>query len=97
MTVSELKAEIVKIEKLIEEKTKETEIQLLSELREKCEVNGIDFDSLVASVRKPGKKKSPAKYKNPQNSSETWSGRGKKPAWMTEFLNNGGNIEDLAV
>lgn len=97
MTVTQLKAEIVKLEKLIAVKTKETETQLLEELREKCAANGIDFESLVASARKPPKKKSQAKYKNPQNPSESWSGRGKKPNWVIEFLNSGGKLENLVV
>lgn len=37
------------------------------------------------------------KYRHPNNSQLTWSGRGKKPAWVTAWLNSGGSLEDLEV
>lgn len=36
-------------------------------------------------------------YANPTNSEEVWSGRGRKPQWVADYLNNGGKLEDLRV
>lgn len=37
------------------------------------------------------------KYRNPENESETWSGRGLKPKWLTAKLNSGKNLEDFLI
>src|ERR1700735_5624096 len=37
------------------------------------------------------------KYQNPNEPSETWSGRGKRPRWLTAALKMGHTIEDLVI
>jgi DNA-binding protein H-NS len=37
------------------------------------------------------------KYRNPQNVSETWSGRGKRPRWVDIALASGDSLESLAI
>ena len=34
-------------------------------------------------------------YRNPHNSSETWSGRGKQPDWVGKALTEGHSLESL--
>jgi len=38
-----------------------------------------------------------AKYRNPDNPDETYSGRGRKPAWLQDKLDAGADVEDFAV
>ena len=47
-----------------------------------------------------GKGKKPvgiAKYRNPKNPSETWTGRGRKPRWLNEAIAAGADISDLEI
>jgi DNA-binding protein H-NS len=37
------------------------------------------------------------KYVNPDNPSDTYSGRGRKPAWLQAKLDEGGDIEEFKV
>ena len=37
------------------------------------------------------------KYQNPQEPTETWSGRGKKPRWLVKALQEGNRIEDYRI
>ena len=37
------------------------------------------------------------KYRNPHNTSETWSGRGKRPQWVDIALARGASLESLAI
>lgn len=38
------------------------------------------------------------KYRNPANPEETWSGRGRKPRWLTVALTSvGATLEDFAI
>ena len=39
----------------------------------------------------------PAKYRNPDNSSETWSGRGHRPRWLLQQLEKGRAMSDLLI
>lgn len=38
---------------------------------------------------------SDAKYRNPDNPDQTWSGRGRRPAWFSEALAQGRSAEEL--
>ena len=37
------------------------------------------------------------KYRNPLNSAETWSGRGKQPRWVELALARGASLESLVI
>lgn len=37
------------------------------------------------------------KYKNPENSAETWAGRGKQPRWLVAQVEAGKRIEDFLI
>jgi DNA-binding protein H-NS len=37
------------------------------------------------------------KYRNPENATETWAGRGLKPRWLTAALKSGKKLEDFAI
>jgi DNA-binding protein H-NS len=37
------------------------------------------------------------KYRNPENGSETWTGRGKQPRWMAERVAQGKTPEDFLI
>lgn len=52
----------------------------------------LDLDELAKKVRPDT-----AKYRNPQNHAQTWSGRGKKPAWIIELINQGISMEDMMI
>lgn len=38
-----------------------------------------------------------AKYQNPKDSSETWSGRGRQPLWLKKELREGKNLEHFLI
>ena len=37
------------------------------------------------------------KYRNPENPTETWAGRGLKPRWLAAALNSGKKLEDFSI
>jgi len=37
------------------------------------------------------------KYRNPANSKETWTGRGKQPRWLAELTAKGKKVEDYLI
>jgi DNA-binding protein H-NS len=48
------------------------------------------------NVAKPRTKVAP-KYANPDDPTQTWTGRGRKPRWVTAALENGKSLDDLAI
>jgi DNA-binding protein H-NS len=36
-------------------------------------------------------------YRNPDNPSQTWTGKGRKPAWVVESLSSGKMLEDFRI
>ena len=53
----------------------------------------------AAKAGKGGRKlgKVPPKYRNPENESETWTGRGKQPRWMAERVAQGKTPDDFLI
>lgn len=37
------------------------------------------------------------KYRNPANSMQTWSGRGRQPIWLRELVEQGNNADDYLI
>ena len=51
---------------------------------------------LVQSYRELSERGGPV-YRNPSNSAETWTGRGRQPKWVREALARELRLEDLAI
>ena len=63
--------------------------------------SGFTFAELYGGVRGAkgaGKKAATAQYRNPNDSSQTWTGRGRRPFWLVEALaKRGAKLEDFAA
>ena len=73
-----------------------------TELKQRIEVmaqdSGFSVDELFARGRGAMKGRTVApKYVNPDNSSETWTGRGRKPKWLVAKLNKGAKMDQFAI
>jgi len=61
---------------------------------------GFSLSDLSADAKPRGgakKSKTPAKYRNPENPAETWSGRGRKPQWVHDALAKGVDISEMEI
>lgn len=69
----------------------------LEELEEKARELGFTLSELtgVSPVRK--RASASAKYANPDNAADTWSGRGRKPRWFEAALKAGKRPEDMVI
>lgn len=71
--------------------------QALSELEEKARSLGFSLAELTGATFSRKRAPASAKYSNPANPADTWSGRGRKPRWFEAALNAGKSPEDLAI
>ena len=71
--------------------------EAVAELEEKAKAMGFSLSELTGLTT--GRKRSPstAKYANPANAADTWSGRGRKPRWFSEALAKGKKPDDMAI
>jgi DNA-binding protein H-NS len=57
-------------------------------------------DAVPNLAKKPSRRRYPAvspKFRNPAEPHQTWSGRGKRPHWVTELLDAGRSIQDFQI
>lgn len=59
--------------------------------------SGITVAELYGFTTKRGKSKSSAKYVNPDDHSQTWTGRGRRPNWLVARLKKGAKQENFAI
>jgi len=71
--------------------------EALAELEEKAKAMGFSLAELTGVTATRKRSPSVAKYANPANAADTWSGRGRKPRWFSEALAKGKKPEDLAI
>lgn len=66
------------------------------ELEKLAAEKGFRLEDLISNATPP---KTPVavKYRHPENSALTWTGRGRKPGWVEEYLGKGGSLEELLV
>ncbi|WNL48538.1 H-NS histone family protein (plasmid) [Dyella sp. BiH032] len=66
--------------------------------------HGFTLDEVMAGARSSGRRSHPSKgtsvaqkYRNPANPKETWTGRGKQPAWYRDALDRGVTEDDMLI
>lgn len=97
MSLKELKSLHAQVGRLIENYEDRRKQEALRELEDKARALGFSLDEILGA--KVARKRAPAKakYANPANRSETWTGRGRKPRWVEAALKAGKSLGDLAI
>ena len=72
--------------------------RVFGQMRELAATLGLTLEEVARLERgKGGAGGGQARYRHPDDPNLTWSGRGKRPAWITEALAAGRSLEDFAV
>lgn len=101
LSLKELKSLQTRVEKEISGFKDREKRAALAALDEKARELG--YPSAAAMLGATGapkmRKRSPAvpKFANPANTSETWSGRGRKPLWFVAALKSGKSPDDMSI
>jgi len=73
----------------------------IKEMEGIAERAGMTLKDLVGKYakgkRKGNRRPATIKFRNPANSEETWTGRGRQPKWVEREVASGKRIEDLAI
>lgn len=100
LTLPELKKLHKDVQRAIESYETRHKAAAIAELEEKARELGFSLSELTGISAPKSKRRAPAvaKYRNPQNPEETWSGRGRPPRWLSGALaGSGAKLEDFAI
>lgn len=89
------------IDKELEQRRKQEAKQAQQELKEVAEKYGFSLNELVSGGGGKGSRSSATKgvvkFRHPEDSNKTWSGRGRKPVWVKEWEAAGRSLEEARV
>ena len=77
-------------------------IELSQLLQRRIQQEKLQLDARLKRLQTPVTERRPyppvsPKYRNPDQPSETWAGRGKQPRWLVAQLRSGKRIEDFTI
>lgn len=101
MPIDELAALIERAKTTHKRRLAERRAALKREFETKLKAEGFTLDEVLGDTPKPAakpkRKTMPPKYAHPDNPKLTWSGLGRKPAWLQELLARGTTLNALRL
>ena len=94
-SLDELKARQKDVAKAVNSFEARKRAEALAKLEAAAKDAGFSLTELLGS--KAAKAPSVPKYRHPENPTKTWSGRGRRPNWFVEALNDGASEADLLI
>lgn len=83
MSFKDLNALHSKVQAAIDEKRVSERHEMRAKMEEMARASGFSVSELFGG-RKSNGKKSVAKFRNPKDPTQTWTGRGRRPNWIVE-------------
>ncbi len=98
LSESELQSLIDNAEKALKEKQSSKRKEVIAKIKVLAASIGVTVD-IIESNKKADRQTSKvaARYRNPANPSQTWTGRGLTPKWMRDLLTNGQDKSQLEI
>lgn len=100
MSLAELKQLQKDVARAIETYRERQKQEARAVLEAKAQELGFNLAELAPAARKKASRSAsaaPAKYRHPENPTMTWSGRGRRPNWVTAALEEGRTLEEMAI
>jgi DNA-binding protein H-NS len=89
MSQAELSAMEQRIGRLKMEKRESERAALRQKVTDMVKAHGFDIRELLDGRRRKGKGSVAAKYRDPKNPENTWTGRGRMPRWLAAATRGG--------
>ena len=83
------------VDKAIAERKQAEKAELKRKMTDMAAAAGLSLADVMGTARRGGTVQ--PKYRNPDNGSETWSGRGRQPKWLVAKLKKGSKREDFLI
>ena len=93
--------ELQQLQKEVAEAAADFEKRRFQEARAELEAvaacHGFKLSDFSTGKKGGAKSASPAKYRNPEDASQTWTGKGRQPNWIKAGLATGKSLDDFAI
>ena len=96
MSLKEMRDLRAKLERAINSYEDRKRREALAAVEEAARQHGFNLAELTGAKTRRAGTVAP-KYANPDDPTVTWTGRGRKPRWITEYLAKGKSLEDLVI
>ena len=97
MSLDELKDLRKSVEKEIKNFKNRARDAALKDFQAVAKKHGLSVEEIIGKKGKSRKPAAPAKYKNPEDPSQTWSGRGRQPGWYKAAMAKGKTAKSLEI
>jgi DNA-binding protein H-NS len=102
MSLKDLVELEAKVQKAIAAARDRERSELKKKVSELAQTHGFTVAELfgagrIAKTNAKGKSVGIAKYANPDNKNDTWTGRGRKPNWLIERLKKGAKLSEFEI
>lgn len=92
--LQQLKKDVAKAISTFEERQK---VDARAKVEAMARDMGFSLNELVKLTGKAKRTPAAPKYRHPENPDVTWSGRGRRPAWFQDALDQGATEEDMTI
>jgi len=100
-TLGELKGLQHDVERAIKDRQQQDVQKAREQILAIAKEAGVSVEELLSNggtrTKKGNGKKVEAKYENPKDTSQTWTGRGRQPRWMADAMANGKKPDDFLI
>lgn len=101
LSVEELKKLTAEAAVLIESKKEQAVEDAYNQIQQIAETAGMTLEQFIEygshKRKKTTRKAVEPRYRNKNNTADTWTGRGKKPRWLVAELEKGAKLEDFLI
>ena len=95
MSFAELHELKQKLDNEIASRQKEEKANAKKKILEIARLHGLNLEEMTGGQKARGPVA--AKYANPTDRSQTWTGRGRQPVWVVQLLASGKKLEDFTI
>lgn len=85
------------VEHELQKREHEEKSKARKQILELARIHGLDVEEVLSTKAAVARKPVEAKYQNPAQADQTWTGRGRKPKWVEDQLANGKSLDDLLI
>lgn len=99
LSLDELRKLLPEVQNTIKAREQEELQKARQEILSIADRIGVPIDALLLTSTKDKKQRNKVavQYRHPDDASKEWTGRGRQPKWIKEFVDAGGSLEQLRL
>lgn len=97
LSLAELRDLETKAKKELEKREQQEVASAREQIQAIAQNAGISLKDLMSSGTRKKSRPAAVKYRHPDNSAQQWTGRGRQPKWIKEWLDSGKSMDLLHV